>query len=67
MNVTRTINGTPVGDDEIQDYRIANEHVVAVLYNALRRLDDSGRASPAMSFAIPENSKPSLYHPNGHD
>ena len=45
MNITRTINGKPVGDDEIQNYRIANEHVVAVLYNALRRLGDSSGPS----------------------
>ena len=49
MNVTRTINGRPVGDDEIQNYRIANEHVVAVLYTALRRFDDSGGPSNVTS------------------
>jgi hypothetical protein len=49
MNVTRTINGKPVSDDEIQNYSIANEHIVTVLYNALRRSSDGSHTLPFLS------------------
>ena len=49
MNVTRTINGKPVGDDEIQNYSITNEHIVTVLYNALKRSNDASQVLPFLS------------------
>jgi hypothetical protein len=38
MTVTRTINGKSVGDDEMKDYLITNEHTLDVLYRAHRRI-----------------------------
>ena len=37
MQVTRTVNGLPGGDDELSGYRITHARVIGTLYSALRR------------------------------
>ena len=37
MTVTRTVNGKPVNEENMSEYKIVNTHVIRILYNAQRR------------------------------
>ena|GEM_PF-2774611 len=37
LSLTRTINGSPVKDDEIHNYTITNKHVIEIIYRAQKR------------------------------
>lgn len=38
FNLSRVINGRPVGDEEMSGYVITNSRVIGILYRAQKRL-----------------------------